>query len=477
MPEVGAGFAAVNAGKEQLTPPRNTNQKKERNKRMDLRRIPVADIRPNEKNPRSDFGDIDALWESFALNSANPGEPVNPIVVVADGPVFRIIDGERRWRAMSSNGQESCLAVVCEGYDDVEQATAMLATDDKLSLTPTETCQGIQQMLLLGIDVDRVAAASKAPVEDVKAVRRVLNYRKGEGVFQTTLEQMLAVADVDENGDGDMADQMLTDRNWQSTYDRFKRDRAREDQISKLKDNANAYGFVLLEDDFKQEDYGASRAVWSRGDFQEAWEKGYRYARIWIGDYGVQGRVYLPKGSDPKLSENEMAEERERAERQAKTDDAGAALKGLHAEVAAWFANELLQIGTPQFNNVLKPAIISSLFDPETGRLSSYIQDFKELAGVSHPITPPQLTYELGAVAFGYMYPNNYGYYSLSQAIGLGIEELTEWAARSAHEDAIELCAVINQFVAAGYVPSDNYDRLMRKVEEIAKWSKGDEDD
>lgn len=61
--------------------------------------VRLGDIRPSEQNPREDFGDIGALARSI---EATGGEPLNPPVVVADGNVFRIVDGERRYRALSS---------------------------------------------------------------------------------------------------------------------------------------------------------------------------------------------------------------------------------------------------------------------------------------------------------------------------------------------------------------------------------------
>lgn len=61
--------------------------------------VRLGDIRPSGQNPREDFGDIGALARSI---EATGGEPLNPPVVVADGNVYRIVDGERRYRALSS---------------------------------------------------------------------------------------------------------------------------------------------------------------------------------------------------------------------------------------------------------------------------------------------------------------------------------------------------------------------------------------
>lgn len=39
---------------------------------MQLKRVKTEDVYPSEGNPRRDFGDLDALAASFALNPASP---------------------------------------------------------------------------------------------------------------------------------------------------------------------------------------------------------------------------------------------------------------------------------------------------------------------------------------------------------------------------------------------------------------------
>ena len=94
----------------------------------------LGDIRPSEQNPREDFGDIGALARSI---EATGGEPLNPPVVVADGNVYRIVDGERRYRALSSlyGEDREVSALVAESMDEANELVAMLATDDKRQLT------------------------------------------------------------------------------------------------------------------------------------------------------------------------------------------------------------------------------------------------------------------------------------------------------------------------------------------------------
>ena len=97
---------------------------------FEKRQVRLGDIRPSEQNPREDFGDIGALARSI---EATGGEPLNPPVVVADGNVYRIVDGERRYRALSSiyGEDREVSALVAESMDEANELVAMLATDDE----------------------------------------------------------------------------------------------------------------------------------------------------------------------------------------------------------------------------------------------------------------------------------------------------------------------------------------------------------
>ena len=104
------------------------------------RQVRLSDIVPGT-NPRRDFGDIGEL---AAAIEATGGQPVNPPVVVADGGAYRLVDGERRVRALRKiHGDEGMADVlVFTSYDDAEEAVAMVATDSKQELTAQERARG-----------------------------------------------------------------------------------------------------------------------------------------------------------------------------------------------------------------------------------------------------------------------------------------------------------------------------------------------
>ena len=139
---------------------------------FEKRQVRLGDIRPSGQNPREDFGDIGALARSI---EATGGEPLNPPVVVADGNVYRIVDGERRYRALSSiyGEDREVSALVADTMDEANELVAMLATDDKRQLTEAERARGVQQMLVLGIDEQRIERASHATAGQIRAARKL----------------------------------------------------------------------------------------------------------------------------------------------------------------------------------------------------------------------------------------------------------------------------------------------------------------
>lgn len=150
--------------------------------------VPMDLVRPSGTNPRREMGDLQALARSI---EATGGQPVCPIVVVPDGGIYRIVDGERRWRAMRELGAERVDCVVVDGYDDADELVAMMATDDKLRLSDEERARGTQRMLRLDVPEGRAAGALGSTEERVRRARRVVR----EAPEQASMGVLLAAAD------------------------------------------------------------------------------------------------------------------------------------------------------------------------------------------------------------------------------------------------------------------------------------------
>lgn len=203
---------------------------------MQLKRVKTADVYPSEGNPREDMGDLEALAASFELNPAHPGEPLNPPLLVQDGGVYRIVDGERRWRAMGIAGTEEFDAVVCEDWADADAALAMLATDDKKPLDEVERSRGVQRALLLGVEPQKVEKAARR--KGLRKVKKAAERLGGEAELMS-LDHLLAVAELaDENPR--LSDEVANadEGTWERVYRDAKEQVERERAAQALRDKA-----------------------------------------------------------------------------------------------------------------------------------------------------------------------------------------------------------------------------------------------
>lgn len=172
---------------------------------LSMQRVNLEDIRPDANNPRKKFAGLDALAESFAFTPDRPGEPMNPIVVAQDGNVFRIIDGERRFRAMKEAGKvQSCLCVVADSIEDADSIAMMLTTDNKEKLTMDERAMGVQTMLYLGVDEEKAASLSGRSDVNPESFRRIgrrIRQKSGYKPVQMDLTTLLELADIEDDAE------------------------------------------------------------------------------------------------------------------------------------------------------------------------------------------------------------------------------------------------------------------------------------
>lgn len=144
--------------------------------------VPLALVDPDPNNPRKEFADLAEMAAGFETNFVFPNEPLNPIVVVRVDGRFRLVDGERRWRAMRAAGKVGeCHALVCEDAGAAEAVLAMIATDDKRGLSAEERDRGVQLALRLGVapaKVDRAAKMKRGTAKRVLAGMRAAGERE-----------------------------------------------------------------------------------------------------------------------------------------------------------------------------------------------------------------------------------------------------------------------------------------------------------
>jgi hypothetical protein len=234
------------------------------------------------------MGDIEALAATFAANAERPGEPVTPPLLVVDGDGWRIVDGERRVRAMEALGTEEFTALVADDMDEANAALAMLATDAKQPLTSSERAHGFQQALLLGVPPDMAAKAARVAAEDAYRVRWMVMSGPRMDV-QATLDQLLAAARLADEGDDEAAELVAGagPAEWEAAYGRICCRREHDKAFQELTAVLGAVGLAHEE--------LADHRPWEHMPPGEGWSYQSAHnadALKWIlGDVGTDGTV------------------------------------------------------------------------------------------------------------------------------------------------------------------------------------------
>lgn len=292
---------------------------------FEKRAVRLGDIRPSGQNPREDFGDIGALARSI---EATGGEPLNPPVVVADGNVFRIVDGERRYRALSSiyGEDREVSALVADTMDEANELVAMLATDDKRQLTEAERARGVQQMLVLGIDEQRIERASRATAGQIRAARRLRGSIEGR---QVTLEQLEAASAFDDERDVEAV--LAAGEGWAGKADSIRRRVKREESIAEDYDALGDAGIPVVKEVPKDFAY----VYWANLGTVAEKLKGIDVTGFVAVRKDSYWELYRP--DDGSGAEPEKTEEEIRAEQEAEREEA--ALKDVYGRMVGFVAS------------------------------------------------------------------------------------------------------------------------------------------
>ena len=101
-------------------------------------------VEPNKNQPRHSFDDdkIQELAESIAVHGV-----IQPIIVVKNGERYKIVAGERRWRAAKKAGLKEIPAVI-RNYSEFEIAQiALIENLQRENLNPIEEALGYQTLM------------------------------------------------------------------------------------------------------------------------------------------------------------------------------------------------------------------------------------------------------------------------------------------------------------------------------------------
>lgn len=109
-----------------------------------VRDIPIEDIDPNTDQPRRDF-DKEAL-EQLA-DSIREAGVLSPILVVENGMRYRIVAGERRYRASRLAGLTSVPCIVRSMTNEQQMEAALIENLQRQDLNPIEEAFAIRSLM------------------------------------------------------------------------------------------------------------------------------------------------------------------------------------------------------------------------------------------------------------------------------------------------------------------------------------------
>lgn len=104
--------------------------------------LDIDRIQPNRQQPRVDFSGIEGLVSSIKENGI-----IQPVIVRQEADGFRLIAGERRWRAAQMAGVRRIPAIVRKVTDDRVLEMALIENIQRKELNPIEEARAYDVLL------------------------------------------------------------------------------------------------------------------------------------------------------------------------------------------------------------------------------------------------------------------------------------------------------------------------------------------
>jgi len=106
--------------------------------------LKINDVSPNSDQPRKDFND-EALQE--LSDSIKENGVIQPIIVQKKGTGYRIVAGERRWRASRMAGLKVIPAIIRDLTDEETMTQALIENLQREDLNPIEEALAMQNLM------------------------------------------------------------------------------------------------------------------------------------------------------------------------------------------------------------------------------------------------------------------------------------------------------------------------------------------
>jgi len=109
-----------------------------------IHNLKLIDVEPNKNQPRVKFDD-ESLEE--LANSIKQYGVIQPIIVTKEGDFYKIVAGERRWRACKKAGLTEIPAIVREYGELKNKEIALIENIQREDLNPIEKARAIKELL------------------------------------------------------------------------------------------------------------------------------------------------------------------------------------------------------------------------------------------------------------------------------------------------------------------------------------------
>ncbi len=132
------------------------------------RRVPVEFLRPNPRNPRRHYGDVELDELAASIRAKGILQPILVRTVGGAADAYEIIAGERRWRAAQRAGQHEVPVLLLEIGDREALEIAIIENVQRSDLNPLEEATGydslIQQFDYPQAELARIVGKSRSHI-------------------------------------------------------------------------------------------------------------------------------------------------------------------------------------------------------------------------------------------------------------------------------------------------------------------------
>jgi ParB family chromosome partitioning protein len=132
------------------------------------RRVPVEFLRPNPRNPRRHFNDMELDELSMSIRAKGILQPILVRAVSGALDAYEIIAGERRWRAAQRAGLHDVPVLLLEIGDKEALEIAIIENVQRADLNPLEEAMGydslIEQFSYAQADLAKIVGKSRSHI-------------------------------------------------------------------------------------------------------------------------------------------------------------------------------------------------------------------------------------------------------------------------------------------------------------------------